>query len=213
MLFALLEDSEDSNLCYNILSELGFRRSGDYLYAPDCNTCRACIPIRIRAADFRPRRLHKRVLRSNQFLKVREEDARMTPEVLAVYQDYIAARHADSNMNPASGEQFNNFLLSNWSDTRFLEFRLPTNNRLVGVAVTDRTENSLSAVYTFFDPAYSAKNSLGTYAILYQIKLARNEGLDYVYLGYWIRDCNKMSYKSRFRPYQLLLNKRWVEFQ
>jgi arginine-tRNA-protein transferase len=77
--------------------------------------------------------------------------------------------------------------------------------------VSDLLENAVSAVYTFFDPL-EEKRSLGTFAILWQIAEANRRGLDYLYLGYWIRDCQKMKYKIEFRPAEMLVRQRWVKF-
>ena len=65
-------------------------------------------------------------------------------------------------------------------------------------------------MYTFFDPDYASR-SLGHFAILSQIHEARERDLDYLYLGYWIRDCGKMNYKRRYKPLQAFIGDRWVE--
>lgn len=111
-------------------------------------------------------------------------------------------------MDLDDSEQYSQFLLSSQVDTSLVEFR--EGDKLVMVAVVDRLEDGLSAVYTFFDPDME-KNSLGTYAVLWQIELARSLGLDYVYLGYWIEASRKMAYKSSFRPLQGLVDGMWVE--
>ncbi|MFT7015411.1 MAG: arginine-tRNA-protein transferase [Pseudohongiellaceae bacterium] len=110
-------------------------------------------------------------------------------------------------MYPATTEQFEAFIKTKTVDTRFLKFYL--DQKLVAVSVTDLLEQGLSAVYTFFDPA-QAKRSLGGYAILWQVKMAQDLNLPYLFLGYWIKDCQKMEYKSNYRPLQLLVDGRWV---
>ena len=98
--------------------------------------------------------------------------------------------------NPSEAD-FKQFLYCDWSDTRFLEFRL--NKQLVAVAVTDMVSNGLSAVYSFFEPDLPPR-SLGVYAVLWEIEEARRRGLPWVFLGYWIKDCKKMNYKTQYRP-------------
>jgi len=99
--------------------------------------------------------------------------------------------------------------LSSWSSSAFLV--LEERGRLIGVAVTDRVPDGLSAIYTFFDPTL-AKRSLGVFAVLSQIEHCRRNGLPYLYLGYWVRDSPKMRYKIDYRPIELLVRNRWVEF-
>jgi arginine-tRNA-protein transferase len=91
------------------------------------------------------------------------------------------------------------------------ELRYRRGDKLVGVAITDRSDEALSAVYCYFDPDYG-RLSPGTYSILKQVDLARRWGLRYVYLGLYVAGCGSMSYKSRFLPHERLLDGQWVEF-
>jgi len=193
---------------YAQLSDMGFRRSGDHLYRPHCQQCRACVPARIPVADFLPDRQQKRILKRNAHLEVRSLAADFEEEHYALYARYIEGRHADGDMYPPSREQYLSFLVRDLPFTRFYEFR--EDGRLLAVAVTDVLPNGLSAVYTFYDPD-EEKRSLGRYAILWQIGETARLGLDAVYLGYWIKDCRKMSYKTQYRPLELLVNSRWVK--
>ncbi|HCA25949.1 MAG TPA: arginyltransferase [Pseudomonas sp.] len=192
---------------YSHLSELGFRRSGDHLYRPHCKQCSACIPARIPAADFTPSSGQKRIIKRNRDLEVGELKPEATDEIYALYERYINARHADGDMFPPSREQFESFLAKDWSFCRFHAFR--EQGSLVAIAVTDHMRNGLSAVYTFFDPD-QPRRSLGRYAILWQIEETRRLGLDAVYLGYWIKNCRKMNYKTEYRPLEMLVNQRWI---
>jgi len=74
--------------------------------------------------------------------------------------------------------------------------------------VVDLLDNALSAVYTFFNPKFS-KNNLGSYAILWQIQHAKNLNLEFLYLGFWVKDCLKMSYKTQYQPLQGLIENHW----
>jgi len=192
---------------YSKLSVLGFRRSGNHIYRPHCAQCNACIPARIPVADFERSRAQKRTWDRNQDLRVICTDEINDDDAFDLYHRYISIRHADGDMYPPDREQYQAFLNSVWDCTRY--FRFYDRARLVAVAVVDRLEDGLSAIYTFFDPA-ATRRSLGTYAILWQVEQARTAGLDYLYLGYWIRDCQKMSYKSDYRPLQMYTNSRWT---
>ncbi len=189
------------------LSELGYRRSGAHLYRPDCESCSACLSCRIPVQQFEPRRRHRKTLKLNQDLEVEVATELSGQTEFALYQRYIDSRHDDGDMYPASAEQFEAFIKTKTVDTRFLKFFL--GDELLAVSVTDFLDQGLSAVYTFFEPS-QAKRSLGSFAILWQIELAKKMHLDYLFLGYWVKGCQKMDYKSSYRPLQMLVDGQWV---
>lgn len=192
---------------YAELSEMGFRRSGDHLYRPHCQHCNACIPARIPVTRFHPNRQQRRILKRNADLQVTSRPPHFSEELYALYARYIEQRHADGDMYPPSREQFQTFLVRNLAFARFFELR--KDGYLMAVAVTDVLPNGLSAVYTFYAPEEEHR-SLGRYAILWQINEAARLELSDVYLGYWIKNCRKMNYKTEYRPIELLVNQRWV---
>jgi len=194
---------------YDRLIEAGFRRSGDHVYRPACLGCRACVPVRIPVDRFRPSRRDRRCLRRNADLESRFAQPGFTEEYFALYARYLAARHPGGGMDDPDPADFLQFLTSEWAETRFLEIRDPR-GRLMAVAVTDLLDAGLSAVYTFFEPDEPARG-LGNFAILEQIRIARERGLDWLYLGYWIEGCRKMAYKARFLPQQRRIRNTWVE--
>ena len=192
---------------YADLSEMGFRRSGDHLYRPHCLKCDACTPARIPVARFLPNRQQKRIFKRNADLQVQAVKPAFSEENFDLYQRYIEQRHADGDMYPPNREQFSTFLVRDLPFSRFYEFRL--NGRLLAVAVTDVLPNGLSAVYTFYDPNEEHR-SLGRFAILWQIAETARLGLHAVYLGYWIKNCRKMNYKTQYRPIELFVNQHWA---
>lgn len=192
---------------YSELAELGFRRSGPHIYRPQCENCNACIPARIPVENFKPKRSQRKIWNRNQDLLVESTDQINNEEYFQLYQSYINARHADGDMYPPSKEQYASFLTDDLGVTMFYGFRL--NGKLVAVAVIDEMNNGLSAIYTFFDPIED-RRSLGSYVILWQIELAKKLHLPNVYLGYWIKECQKMSYKIDYRPLELYINGRWL---
>lgn len=189
------------------LSDLGYRRSGAHLYRPDCDFCQACISCRVPVAEFQFNRSQRRILRRNQSLRVVEKSDLTDDIAYDLYQRYINLRHLDGDMFPASLEQYEAFIKTKMVDTRFFLFY--EQEELLAVSVVDFLEQGLSAVYTFFDPDQSQR-SLGNFAILWQIKKCQELGLPYLFLGYWIKGCGKMEYKSKFRPLEMLINGRWV---
>ena len=191
---------------YGPALERGFRRAGGHLYLPQCVHCHACTPCRVDVLRFAPDRAQKRCLRRNGDLSVREVAPEYSDERFDLYARYLHSRHAGGGMDDATPEDFDRFLTAPWSPTRFLEFRL--RSRLLALAVTDVCAGALSAVYTCFDPEQTAR-SLGTYAILQQITLARATGRPWLYLGFWIDGHPKMDYKRRFKPLQIRTAAGW----
>lgn len=192
---------------YGPALERGFRRAGGHLYYPHCPQCHACTPCRIDVGNFVADRSQRRCLKRNADIAVIESMAGYTGERHALYKTYLKNRHPGGGMDDADPGDFGRFLTAPWSPTLFLELRL--GERLLGVAVTDVCLTGLSAVYTFFDPAETAR-SLGTFAILQQVELARRRGVPWLYLGFWIDGHPKMDYKRRFRPLQIRTEEGWA---
>ncbi|MDA9366041.1 arginyltransferase [Pseudomonadales bacterium] len=202
--------AEIDTATYSALSAVGFRRSGSHIYRPHCQSCQACVPVRVVVADATMNRRQRRIWKKNQDLTVSIEQPRLTAEYFALYDRYITERHADGDMLPAEAEQFQTFLVDGRKEARFVEFRL--DGRLLAVAVSDELDNALSAVYTFFAPEQDQR-SLGTFAVLWLIEAARQQQKTWLYLGYWIKECQKMSYKTEYQPIELYLDNRWLASQ
>lgn len=188
------------------LFAMGFRRSGVFVYRPECPGCQSCIAVRIPVEQFRPNRSQRRCLIHNQDLKKEWHPPHYTSELFQLYCNYLKHRHENGGMDKPTPESFKEFLCTPGIETEFILFRKA--RRLVAVAVTDCLSDGLSANYTFFSPT-EPRRSLGTYAILTQIDEARRRKLDYVYLGYWIAESPKMRYKTRFYPLEFYTNENW----
>ncbi|MEN8214160.1 MAG: arginyltransferase [Pseudomonadota bacterium] len=189
---------------YGILLEAGFRRSGNMVYRPGCPSCSACKPARIDTRAFLPNRSQRRCLKKNRDIELRVAPT-LQQQHFELYRKYLMQRHADGEMSADSIADMQQFLLSEWSETLLLEGWL--DEQLLFVAVTDVVDNGLSALYTFFDPEMP-RRGLGTYGILQQIEQARQLGLKWLYLGYWIAECRKMAYKGNFNALQVLHHNR-----
>ncbi|KAA1161569.1 arginyl-tRNA-protein transferase [Pseudoalteromonas distincta] len=206
-LLVILDPSCYSTDKFESLLGLGFRRSGNQIYRPHCPICSACNSVRVLAQDFIPSKSQKRKLNKakNQFEVKYSTQER--PEYYPLYSKYITMRHQDGSMYPPEKEQFQSFLLCSWLKITFIE--LWHQDTLVAVAVTDCMNSSISAIYTFFDPDFE-HYSLGSVMILEQLKFAKEQNKQYVYLGYQIDECDKMKYKTQFLPAQKQLNDEWV---
>ncbi|HVN85972.1 MAG TPA: arginyltransferase [Candidatus Binatia bacterium] len=188
----------------------GDRRQGRLLYRPNCPSCRACEAIRIEVDAFTPQRTQRRVLRrGDAALQVEIGPPTMTAEKVELYNRHKIEREllVGTDLLDASG--YEQFLVDTCVDTVELVYRHA--GALVGVAITDRAADSLSAVYCFFDPDY-ARWSPGAYSILKQIELCRRWDLRYLYLGLYVADCAAMRYKAGYRPHERLVGSTWMRF-
>jgi leucyl-tRNA---protein transferase len=186
---------------YGALLDLGFRRSGSYVYRPACGACQECRPVRLPVAQFRPTRAQRRCAKRNADLRLSLE-GELGAEHYALYRRYLHARHPGGGMDPEDREAFRSFLSSAWGCTEILALRDGA-GQLLAAGVIDRVPQGLSAVYTYFEPGLPDR-SLGTYSILVEIERAKALGLPYLYLGYWVAGSAKMDYKRHFRPLEVL---------
>ncbi len=191
---------------YGSLVRRGFRRSGDFTYRPACAECRECVPVRVPVDRFTPDRSQRRCLRTHAGLQVVERPLRFDEEHYELYRRYQSGRHAGGGMDLDDRAQYTQFLLHSQVDSRLVEFR--DGDALRMVSVIDVLDDGLSSVYTFYEPDVTG---LGTFNILWQIHQCQANDLPHLYLGYWIRDCRKMNYKTRFRPTEGLIDGRWQE--
>jgi arginine-tRNA-protein transferase len=197
---------------HDALSRAGFRRSHTIAYAPACPGCQACLPVRIVVADFEPRGTLKRIWKANQDLETGLLSSAATAEQYQLFSRYQQHRHGESDMALMGFFDYRSMVEDSPIDTTMAEFRGPGGG-LLGACLLDRMADGLSAVYSFFDPDTPGRRSLGTYMVLWLVEQARAEGLDYVYLGYWIAESRKMAYKDRFRPLEAFGPEGWYRLE
>ena len=201
---------------YAKLIKNGFRRSGLFTYRPYCDHCKACIATRIKVKDFAPSRSQTRAWKKHQHLEARVLPLSFSEEHFTLYQQYQQSRHTPALINDNNQaisahdeqDQYQQFLLKSNIESILVEFR--ENNILRMVSLIDVLNDALSSFYTFFDTS-SSSSSYGTYGILWQINQAELLNLKYVYLGYYIEDSQKMSYKSQYRPLEGLIENKWTK--
>lgn len=196
------------------LSKQGFRRSQNVLYRPACSDCSACLSARIRVADHRPGRSHRRVIRRNARLRREATSPWATEEQFDLFRRYLDHRHVDGGMADMDIFEFAAMIEETPVRSRVIEYTDSPGpggeRRLVAVCLTDVLDDGLSLVYSFYDPTRVA-DSLGTYMILDHVALARQVGLPYVYLGYWVPGSAKMDYKARFDALEVYRDGEWRE--
>ncbi|KAF0813020.1 putative arginyl-tRNA--protein transferase [Andreprevotia sp. IGB-42] len=191
---------------YSQLVQLGFRRSGQFVYRPHCDACNACVPVRVPVDAFEPNRTQRRVQKRHGPLKTRLLGLSYDDAHFQLYQRYQAVRHTGGGMDKDGREQYESFILKSNVASFMAEFRESGIVRMV--SLIDQLEDGLSSVYTFYDPDVEGA-SYGVFNIMWQIGLARQLGLPYLYLGYWIEGCRKMEYKTQYRPIEGLIDGRW----
>jgi arginine-tRNA-protein transferase len=194
--------SDGADIQYQALTRAGFRRSHRMAYRPACPSCNACVPVRVLARDFEAGRAERRVLRRNADLTEHERPPQSTDEQYRLFARYLAARHGDGPMAKMTPEDYRAMVEETPVETAILEYRDPE-GALLAACLADALSDGYSAVYSFADPD-QPKRGLGNYMILRLIERARERGLPHVYLGYWIAESRKMSYKDRFRPIEAL---------
>jgi leucyl-tRNA---protein transferase len=191
---------------YGWLMSQGFRRSGDQIYRPHCINCNACQSLRILVNDYIPTKSQKRLLKKNSEFNIKVKNE-LQDNYYSLYESYINQVHTDGSMFPANFAQYQSFLSCDLTQQLFLE--VWHEETLISVAVTDLLSNALSAVYTFYHPDYR-KNGIGAFSIIQQILLANELDKKFLYLGYQIDDCQKMNYKNRYYPHQVLKENSWI---
>jgi len=210
-LFTALQ-GDDAEQLNNSLSQQGFRRSQNVLYRPSCAECSACLSARINISNFAPSRSQKRTLRRNQHLKRRATSPWATEDQYALFRQYLDSRHADGGMADMDVFEFAAMIEETPIRSRVVEYCDPSQDQLTAVSLTDVLEDGLSMVYSFYTPDLP-KNSLGTYMILDHIEIAREAGLPYVYLGYWVPGSPKMGYKAGFAGLEIYSGGGWQPMQ
>ncbi|GJE54003.1 MULTISPECIES: arginyltransferase [Methylobacterium] len=204
-----------------ILTQGGFRRSQTIAYRPACETCRACISVRVIVDAFQPTGSQKRILQRNADLIGTPESNRPASEQYALFRRYLDARHGDGGMVDMTVLDYAMMIEDSHVDTHLVVYKrrgpdTAINGRgrggPVAVCLTDVLSDGLSMVYSFYDPDEAAR-SLGTFMILDHIRRAQEMGLPYLYLGYWVEGSRKMDYKARFRPQERLMPQGWARVE
>ena len=205
-LFTALQGDNAARL-NDCLSKQGFRRSQNVLYRPSCAECAACLSARVNVSKFSPSKSQRRTIRRNAELARTATSPWATEQQYDLFRSYLDSRHADGGMADMDVFEFAAMIEETPIRSRVVEYTHPERG-LTAVSLTDVLDDGLSMVYSFYDPD-RPKDSLGTYLILDHVEIAREAGLPYVYLGYWVPGSPKMGYKSKFSGLELYVGGRW----
>jgi len=210
-------EGPDPAKTHEVYSQMGFRRSQNIIYRPACEGCTKCVSLRVRVQDFEPTRSMVRTLKKFTPLVVEDQAPVATFEQFELLKSYLDDRHSGGGMAGMDEFEYSEMVESSPILTRVVEYSEPgpkgaahRKGNLVGVALTDVMSDGLSLVYSFFDTG-RAYSGLGTFIIIDHIQRAKAAGLNYVYLGYWVKESKSMAYKARFKPAEYLGNGRWLD--
>ena len=206
-LFTALQ-GDDAQRLNDSLSKQGFRRSQNVLYRPSCSDCAACLSARIVVDDFTASRSQRRTEKRNDTLKRRVASPWANEDQYDLFRRYLDARHADGGMADMDVFEFAAMIEETPIRSRVIEYTDGVDGELIAVCLTDILDDGLSMVYSFYDPAWQ-KRSLGTWMILDHVRIAREMGLPYVYLGYWVPGSDKMGYKAQFDALEVFCRGEW----
>ncbi|MBM9614340.1 arginyltransferase [Desulfobulbus rhabdoformis] len=201
---AVLAQVDDRSMGH--LLALGYRRNGNCMYNMRCPNCSLCVPIRLRPERFRPNRNQRRVWNKNRDVSVEIAPLTMSKTNLSLLQRFLSTRFPKGQSSAES--YYAGFFIT--SISRCFEIHYKLEERLIGVSIVDGSGDWLNAVYFFFDPDESWR-SPGTLNILALNRICLQHEMKYLYLGYWIDGHQGMSYKSHFRPHEVLIDGRWQE--
>jgi len=203
----LVTDLNNNPFIFDELSLSGFRRIENWMYRPSCNSCNDCQSYRINLDNFNMTKSLKRVNKKNLNNKINLKNNLAKKEYFKLFSKYQNERHTGSSMSLMTYEEFQSMIETSPINTQILEFRTPY-NKLIGVMLFDYQKDGLSAVYSFYDLDYQ-KDSLGSFMILELIKYSKKLNLDFVYLGYYIKNATRMNYKLKFKQGELYSEGKW----
>ena len=207
LIFTYLKDAPIN--FHDTMTNIGFRRSHSIVYRPNCKNCFECIPVRIRVNDYKPTNSQQRVCQRNSSLVYKILPPVATDEHFNLFIQYQKSRHDEGNMSLMKMDEYKSMIEDTPVETKLIEYR-DKNGELFAVALTDQIESGFSMVYSFYRPD-ALKRSPGIWIILNHIFLAKKNHLPYVYLGFFIKNCSKMSYKKNFKPLEALDGYIWKE--
>jgi leucyl-tRNA---protein transferase len=190
------------------LGRIGFRRSQGVAYRPSCASCAACLSVRVVTQDFEPNATQRKLLKRHGDIAVTACRPWATDEQFQLLRRYLSARHPGGGMAGMDEDDYADMVEHSPVNSLVIEYRLPAmdggRGRLVGACLTDQQADGLSMIYSFFDAGEDAPAGLGNFIIMDHILRARDAGLPYVYLGYWVKGSQRMAYKTRYRPIEVL---------
>jgi len=192
---------------YETALSYGWRRSGGVFYRNRCaDGCASCVPIRIDAHNLAPTKSQRHAIRANTDIKITLSSASFERTDFNLFKKYLEARHGQTAHSFDEEEYYQAYI---HSPVETLLARYWTaDGKLVAISYLDSLPLGLSSVYFIFDPD-EGKRSLGVYSVFAEADMLRAMEKKWYYLGFWIHDCDKMSYKGNFKPFETASDGIW----
>jgi arginyl-tRNA--protein-N-Asp/Glu arginylyltransferase len=197
-----------ANELNDALGRIGFRRSQGVAYRPSCAGCTACVSVRVVTNEFVPNATQRKLLKRHGDIEVSAYRPWATDEQFQLLRRYLGTRHPGGGMAGMDEDDYADMIEHSPVNSVIVEYREPgvdgTQGKLVGACLTDQQADGLSMVYSFFAADEDSRPGFGNFIIMDHILRARDAGLPYVYLGYWVKGSRRMEYKTRYRPLEVL---------
>jgi len=186
------------------LIERGWRRFGNMFFRPVCADCNACESFKIDVKNYTFSKSERRILRKNENTKIVIQRPQVTLSHLALFEKYHLHMKdkRDWNHEKTTSKHYYMSFVHGHGDFGY-EVLYYVGETLVGVDLIDILPNGISSIYFYYDPDLS-KHSLGTFSMLQQIQMAKENDLEWIYMGYYVQGCQSLEYKSRYKPYHVL---------
>ncbi len=186
------------------LIERGWRRFGSMFFRPICETCTQCESLKVDVKNFVYSKSQRRVKRKNAETKMHVRKPKVTQDHLDLFEKYhlhMKDKREWAHNQTDAKHYFASFVHGH-GDFGY-EILYFIDDKLVGIDLVDILPNGISSIYFFYDPDYE-QYSLGTYSMLQQIQIAKDNDLEWIYMGYYVKECQSLAYKSRYSPYKTL---------
>jgi leucyl-tRNA---protein transferase len=206
-----------ANELNDALGRIGFRRSQSVAYRPSCAGCTACVSVRVIADQFKPNASQRKLIKRHSDLEVTACKPWATEEQYELLHNYLSARHPGGGMAAMDEGDYADMVEQSPVSSYVVEYREPARDgqrgRLVGACITDQQADGLSMIYSYFVADDDSRPGLGNFIIMDHIRRASAARLPYVYLGYWVKGSERMAYKTRYRPLEMLGPNGWSAYR
>jgi arginine-tRNA-protein transferase len=186
------------------LIERGYRRFGKMYFRPICATCNECQSIKIDLENFSFSKSQRRVLRKASHIQSYIQRPTLSKKHLELFEKYHLAMRDKKGWDyqETTPQHYHNSFVSGYNEFGY-EILYFDGDKLIGVDLIDILDDGISSIYFYYDPDYNDL-ALGKLSLYNQILFAKQKKKKWIYLGYYVKDCPSLSYKSHYKPYLTL---------
>ena len=187
------------------LTKRGWRRFGRMFFRPICSECNECQSIKIDVKNYNFSKSERRVIRKNAHLTALLRHPTSTNKHVELFNKYHKFMHEKKSWDINQTDPKNYFYSFVDGHEEFgYEMLYFEGDKLICIDLLDILEDGISSIYCYYDPEY-LHLSIGKYTLLRQILFAKQNNLDWIYLGYYVKDCPSLAYKEQYKPYKTLV--------